>query len=310
MPRHLPTTKAHEKRAKRLYALYFLVIAMNGVLIWAFLALLAYYVLGLSVLWALVAFFVGLLAIYPWYLYGVLRRDFSLTLHLSLMNVRDFDPSHLDERRIMRVVDELAISANIAPPVLHLAKSRAINAMTLHDGVCYHLVLTAGVRDLSTAAIYGVIGHEFGDIMSGDVEVAYRMARAKACVAALHHTAERWDEHATYHIARQNAVDFWWYIVPSLILRPFSWLGYHAAKHLGARYFYERELLADIASVHITRMDGVATALNQTRTHAYGSRVNLPIFIHHCCFLPPDGNAHRSDSHPSLPVRLDRKSVV
>jgi len=76
------------------------------------------------------------------------------------------------ERRLLNVVEEMAIASGISvPPVYLLEREIAINALvaghTPHQAV---IIVTHGaLQQLSREELQGVMGHEFSHILNGDM---------------------------------------------------------------------------------------------------------------------------------------------
>ncbi len=88
------------------------------------------------------------------------------------------DQANLDERRVLNVVEEMAIASGLpVPPVYLLENEPAINAFaaghTTGDAV---VAVTSGtVERLTRDELQGVIGHEFSHILNGDMRLNIRL---------------------------------------------------------------------------------------------------------------------------------------
>ena len=84
----------------------------------------------------------------------------------------DHNTADLEQRKLLNVVEEMAIASGIPVPHCYiLKKERSINAfaagLTTDDAV---IAVTKGCLDtLSRDELQGVIGHEFSHILNGDM---------------------------------------------------------------------------------------------------------------------------------------------
>lgn len=287
-------------KAKRLYALYFLVILLNGVwlcgLVFVSIALVFQLPIALMLPWLLLC--VG--ALYPAYLYFVVSPNYSVGNQLRQLDVRDIDMQDRHEKLCAQMVDELALSAGVMPPYVHIVRTHAINAATLRDGAGHHLLITYGATRLDKTALYGLIGHEYGHILADDVALAHRMGVLSACLDFLHDLADGVEQHALYHLKIKNTPYFFATLAISMLLRAMSSISHAINQVIGRKFFHTRELMADYQSVMLTRCLGVKEALLAIRRTPF--RANLPIDTHlaHCCFADPDNSGY----HPENDARI------
>src|SRR5437879_2763482 len=98
----------------------------------------------------------------------------------ALLGARYVDPWKCSpaERRLLNVVEEMAIASGISvPPVYLLERETAINALVAghapHQAV---IIVTHGaVQQLSREELQGVMGHEFSHILNGDMALNLRL---------------------------------------------------------------------------------------------------------------------------------------
>ncbi len=87
------------------------------------------------------------------------------------------DDDDLDNRRLVHVVEEMAIASGTPVPQVYLLKESGINAFaagfSTSDAV---VVVTRGaVRSLNREQLQGVIAHEFSHILNGDMRLNIRL---------------------------------------------------------------------------------------------------------------------------------------
>src|SRR5882672_4719861 len=98
----------------------------------------------------------------------------------SMLGGRLINPntSEPDERRLLNVVEEMAIAAGLpVPQVFVLHQERAINAFAAgHSTSVAVITVTEGSLKLLTRdELQGVIGHEFSHILNGDMRLNLRL---------------------------------------------------------------------------------------------------------------------------------------
>ena len=118
---------------------------------------------------------VGLASLYKWREYAGGGASVA-----ESVGGRRVDPHTTDtaERRLLNVVEEMAIASGIPVPAVYLLEDEhAINAfaagLTTNDAV---VAVTRGTREkLSRDELQGVVGHEFSHILNGDMRLNLRI---------------------------------------------------------------------------------------------------------------------------------------
>ena len=188
-----------------------------------------------------------------------------------LLGARYVEPGHCTpaERKLLNVVEEMAIASGISvPPVYLLDFDDAINALVAgySPNEAVIIVTRGAVQKLSRDELQGVMGHEFSHILNGDMALNVRLAAFLAGLTWIADTAER----VIYDAARREvgrsreergagAATALFAGLVAFIGSP----GTFAADAIKAAIARERELLADAASVQFTRNpEGIAGALD------------------------------------------------
>ncbi|MCG6951108.1 MAG: M48 family metalloprotease [Betaproteobacteria bacterium] len=184
------------------------------------------------------------------------------------------------QRRLLNVVEEMAIASGIAvPPVYVLQGERALNALvagtTPNEAVV--IVTQSALEDLTRDELQGVIGHEFSHILNGDMQLNLRLLGLLYGVVFIGQTGQYLLRMATagaIGVAREKQT----ILVPQLfagaLLASVGYIGLMAARYIKAAIAHQREFLADAASVQFTRNpDGIAGALDSIRSLRRGSQV-------------------------------------
>jgi Zn-dependent protease with chaperone function len=189
----------------------------------------------------------------------------------ELLGARYVDPWKCSptERRLLNVVEEMAIASGIAvPPVYLLERENAINALvaghTPHHAV---IIVTHGaLQQLSREELQGVMGHEFSHILNGDMALNLRLV---GILAGLTWFSEQ-GEKLVYRVAweskdvprEERGPD----VVAALFGAVVAFIGFPgslAADAIKAAISRQREFLADAASVQYTRNpEAIAGALD------------------------------------------------
>lgn len=185
------------------------------------------------------------------------------------------------ERRVLNVVEEMAIASGLpVPPVYLLDKEEGINAFAagLSPGDAVIGVTAGTAKLLSRSELQAVIGHEFSHILNGDMRLNIRLmsvihglvilglaGRVLLRVAAFGGSGSR---------DRKGSA------IPMLLGLSFmiiGSLGMFFGSLIKAAVSRQREYLADASSVQFTRDAGaMAGALKKIGALAQGSRLENP----------------------------------
>ena len=181
------------------------------------------------------------------------------------------------ERRVLNVVQELALAANMPVPVVYvLNDERGINAfaagITPADAVV--AVTRGAIQQLKRHEVQGVIAPEFSHILNGDMRLNIRLAAMLKGITFvgdvgnfLLRSSRR--RHGT-DTKSQAALP-----LLGLGLLSIGWLGGMAAGFIKAAISRQKEYLADASAVQFTRNpEGIADALKVIGGYVPGSLVH------------------------------------
>lgn len=187
-----------------------------------------------------------------------------------------------DERKLLNVVEEMAIASGIpVPPVYLLDHEKGINAFAAgykpDDAVIG--VTRGAVEQLSRDELQGVIAHEFSHILNGDMRLNIRLmglifgilvlgilGRIALRVAFYSGSGRKKDGKAMLAIG-----------LTGLLLIILGFVGVFFGKLIKAAVSRQREFLADASAVQFTRNpDGIGGALKRLAGFSRGSRVENP----------------------------------
>ncbi|MGH8720977.1 MAG: M48 family metallopeptidase, partial [Burkholderiales bacterium] len=179
------------------------------------------------------------------------------------------------ERRLLNVVEEMAIAAGVRVPKVYLmAGEPGINAFAAGTEVSNAVVaVTRGTLEtLNRDELQGVVGHEFSHILNGDMRLNIRMIGVLAGIVFIG-SIGRFAMHATGRggARRRGAAAVF---AAGLALFVIGYTGLFFARLIKASIARQREFLADASSVQYTRNpDGIAGALDQIRASTRGTLI-------------------------------------
>ncbi|HEX5310281.1 M48 family metalloprotease [Aquabacterium sp.] len=171
------------------------------------------------------------------------------------------DPDDALERRLINVVDEMALSSGQPlPRVYVLTKEDAINAFVAGwDAQDMVLCVTRGALErLNRAELQGLVAHEFGHIKEEDLPLCMRMLALVWGLSLIHgygQTLMARDERGRVR------AELW---LIGLVFATLGWLGWFAGRLLQAAVSRQREYLADANAIQFTRSrEGLGNVLRK-----------------------------------------------
>jgi Zn-dependent protease with chaperone function len=201
-----------------------------------------------------------------------------------LLGGRPIDPNTTDpaERRLLNVVEEMAIAAGLPVPTVYLLDNEeGINAFaagfTPQDAV---LGVTRGTMGLlNREELQGVIAHEFSHIFNGDMSMNLRLMgvlHGILVIALIGYFILR----STMRAAssnRKGGAALLALPVLGVALVAIGYVGVFFGRVIKSAVSRQREFLADASAVQFTRnADGVAGALKKIGGLATGSLIMSP----------------------------------
>jgi len=191
------------------------------------------------------------------------------------INLDSRDP---DERRLLNVVEEMAIASGLpVPDVYVLEREGGINAFaagrTPGDAVIG--VTRGGMQLLSRDELQGVIGHEFSHILNGDMRLNLRLMgvlHGILVIALIGYWVLR--SAGRGGGGRSRGKGGGQIFILGLALLIIGYVGLFFGRLIKAAVSRQREYLADAAAVQFTRYpEGLAGALRKIGGHVAGSRL-------------------------------------
>ena len=236
-----------------------------------------------------------------------------------MVGARQLDPSTRDEheRRLVNIVEEMAIASGIPVPQLYVMdQEAAINAFVAgYSPTEAVMVVTRGaLTELTRDELQGVVGHEFSHILNGDMRINVRIIAILAGILMIGQIGQFLVQTGAYASAGrrrsrddnklQGAA-----LLAGLALMVVGYAGVFFGRLIQAAVSRQREMLADASSVQFTRNpEGIGGALFKigdktgllTRT-SHASDMN------HMCFAESVkvGFASLLASHPPIEARIN-----
>lgn len=217
------------------------------------------------------------------------------------------DPDDALERRLLNVVDEMAIaSAQSVPRVFVMRREDAINAFVAGWGTDdIALTVTRGALDrLNRAELQGLVAHEFGHIKEDDLPLNMRMLALVWGLSLIHGYGQS--------LMRPNddgqVNPLAWLV--GLVLTAAGWMGWLAGRILQAAISRQREFLADASAIQFTRTrDGLGNVLRKIwhDQQLLADRMQHPAAEMVAAMLMHEpGRTHLLACHPRLSERIRR----
>lgn len=194
----------------------------------------------------------------------------------------------LNERRVLNVVEEMAIASGIAvPPVYMMEKETGINAFaagyTPKDAVIG--VTRGSVELLSRDELQGVIAHEFSHILNGDMRLNIRLIgilNGILVIGMMGYFILRFMPYASGGRRRSSKDSGGATVILAILLvgagmAVVGFVGTFFGNMIKAGVSRQREFLADASAVQFTRNpDGIGHALQKIGGYAAGSAIQSP----------------------------------
>ena len=220
-----------------------------------------------------------------------------------------------DERKILNVVEEMAIASGTPVPPVYLMEDEAINAFAAgyqpRDAV---IGITRGcIHALSRDELQGVIAHEFSHIFNGDMRLNIRLMGLLYGIMVLgiigYHMLRGGRYGATYSRSGKGNGGAILFLGLGLVVIGYG--GTFFGNLIKAAVSRQREFLADASAVQYTRNpDGISGALKKIGGYKAGTRISSgdASEISHMLFCEGVKSAFAGmfATHPPLQERIRR----
>ena len=218
---------------------------------------------------------VGVIAAASGYKYVALRSGGRAVA--ALVGGQQIDTSTADaaQRRLLNVVEEMAIASGMPVPPTYVIADPAINAFAAGHGPDDAVIaVTEGtLRHLTRDELQGVVGHEISHILNGDSRLNLRLIAVLHGILFIGLIGRGLARSAQY--SRRRETPMLGLLGVGLIAVGFA--GTFCGNVIKAAVSRQREFLADAASVQFTRNpDGLAGALKKIGAASAGSMLSAP----------------------------------
>ena len=269
-----------------------------------------------SAYWITTAIVLGIIA------YGTISRLISLSgggaAVAELVGARRVDRNSSDaaERRLLNIVEEMAIAAGITVPLVYVMDDQPdLNAFAAgYSPNEAAITVTRGILDtLNRDELQGVIAHEFSHILNGDMRLNVRIMGVIAgivMIGALGRFVMRMGSgsdsgsSSSSSSSDRNRGDSRIFLA-GLVIWLIGSIGVLFGSLIKAAISRQREYLADASAVQFTRNpDGIGSALYQIQQHGSQVHQRHADELSHMYF-----SAAVSDlfaTHPPLEQRIER----
>jgi Zn-dependent protease with chaperone function len=221
------------------------------------------------------------------------------------------DEGDLDRRKVINVVEEMAIAAGTPVPQVYLLKEEGINAFAAgfssSDAVIG--VTSGAIRQLNREQLQGVIAHEFSHILNGDMRLNVRLIGILNGILLIGLIGFRILRGTSNSSSSRKGAGPLLFLGAGLML--IGYAGTFFGKLIKAAVSRQREFLADAAAVQFTRNpQGIGGALMRIGAIPDGSLLKNPKSAEISHFFFSQGVSVFFESlfatHPPLTERIRR----
>ena len=256
---------------------------------------------------------VGLASLYKWSQFRVGGSAIA-----EGVGGRRLDPhtTDLHERRLLNVVEEMAIASGVpVPPVYVLDDEAGLNAfaagLTPSDAV---VAVTRGTMEkLNRDELQGVVAHEFSHILNGDMRLNVKLAAIVfgiLVIGLIGRGILRGFGRGRIRMRGKGGGGVAVILAIGLAMMIIGYIGYFFGRIIQAAVSRQREFLADASAVQFTRNPGGVTgALRKIGGYALGSQLATDKASEIGHFFFAEGFSHLLfdgiwATHPPLDVRI------
>jgi len=180
------------------------------------------------------------------------------------------------DRRVLNVVEEMAIASGIPVPPVYVLEEPSINAFAAGHSIDNAVIgVTRGCIDLLTRdELQGVMAHEFSHIVQGDMQLNIRLISVLNGILFITIIGNALMRGSLYSRSRRNGSGG---AMVGLGLIVIGYIGVFFGNLIKASVSRQREYLADASAVQFTRNPkGIADALKKIGGLQEGADINHP----------------------------------
>ncbi|KZY69731.1 MAG: M48 family metallopeptidase [Oleiphilaceae bacterium] len=267
------------------------------------------------------AIIVSVIAVATWSKWSDLSKGGHVVAELLGGKRVSPDTKELHERRLINVVEEMALAASMAvPPAYVLTNEQGINAfaagVSSDDAVV--AVSQGALMQLNRDQLQGVVAHEFSHILNGDMRLNVRVVATLHGLTMINETGRilmeagsRRSYRRSYgfsNSSRKNNGGQFVIFIAGLALWLLGTVGQFFGEVIKAALSRQREYLADASAVQFTRNPtGIGEALQIIGGYGKHSKIDNPRAheLGHF-FFSAAFNSRLFATHPSVDERIER----
>jgi Zn-dependent protease with chaperone function len=217
------------------------------------------------------------------------------------------DPDH---RKVLNVVEEMAIAAGVPVPPVYVLEEEGINAFAAGNKISNAVIgVTHGtIHYLSREELQGVIAHEFSHILNGDMKLNIRLTGVLHGILIIGLTGYYLLRSMRYSRSRsRDGKSAGGILVLGLGLVVIGFVGVFFGNLIKAMVSRQREYLADASAVQFTRNPGgISGALKKIGGLVSGSQIESPAASEYSHAYFAKGVKSLFATHPPLDERIRR----
>ncbi len=239
-------------------------------------------------------------------------RTVAESLGGRLINTRNKDA---DEKKVLNIVEEIAIASGTPVPPVYLLEDSSINAFAAGNSPQDAIIgVTRGcIQVLSREELQGVIAHEFSHIFHGDMRLNMRLVALLHGILILGLIGRFFTRHATFSRATRSSKNNgqFLFLGAGIGLMIIGYAGTFFGNLIKAAVSRQREFLADASAVQYTRNPmGISGALKKIGGFQGNSTLNSvqSTEFSHMYFSQGISTAFNAlmATHPPLQTRIKR----
>ena len=186
-----------------------------------------------------------------------------------------------DQRRLLNVVEEMAIASGTPVPPVYLMETEAgINAFAagFSPGDAVIGVTRGACQQLTREELQGVIAHEFSHILNGDMRLNIQLMGYLGGIMVISAIGETILRSTNFRSSRsgRSGKGGGQVLILAFLLLVIGYLGVLIGRLIQSAVSRQREYLADASAVQFTRSTGIADALKKIGGFPDGSKIESP----------------------------------
>lgn len=202
---------------------------------------------------------------------------------------REVDPNtqDADERKLLNVVEEMAIASGVPMPAVFIMEEEGINGFAAgFQPADAAIAITRGcIRSLTRDELQGVVAHEFSHILNGDMRMNIRLMGVLfgiLAIAVIGQSILRGSAEANFWSGgsrrnRESGGAIIAIMALSAAVMAIGYIGVFFGRLIQSAISRQREFLADAAAVQFTRNpESIGGALKKIGGSAIGGRIQNP----------------------------------